>query len=131
MSPLLEKRGGEMIHHDLYLQQAWAPDMLGEWECGVCDTPFEADVVQVVFWHEGFLSRVCPSCIEYLGKRNPEKFLTIEEYEEANKRYKEPLWASEEEEEREDPSLDWTANVSLIDRATLSRRVSVGLWPGY
>ncbi len=46
---------------------------------------------------EPFDEGVCPACLEYFGKRNPERFATIEEYREAIKRYPEPVWANSEE----------------------------------
>jgi hypothetical protein len=106
-----------MLH--LYLQQAWDPTMLAERECGVCDVPFEVGTVHVVFVYDGDCKRVCPSCIEYLGKRNPEKYLTIEEFEEAKKRCPEPLWASVEDLVRADPWGDWTGDASRVDRESL------------
>jgi hypothetical protein len=55
-------------------------------------------------------------CVEYFGKRDSERFPTIEEYEAALERYPEPMWASEEEFEREDPYLVWTSPASRIAR---------------
>ena len=66
----------------------------GDVGCAVCLVPFEADAVQVqVMMSEAPLALcpLCPACIEHLGKRNPDRFITIEEYEELTKRYLEPI----------------------------------------
>ena len=79
------------------LKRAFAPDEIGqEQECGICEVRFITEVVlaEVLYWD---MDPVCPACVSYLGRRNPEKFPTIEEYEEANRRYTEPVYASVEE----------------------------------
>jgi len=51
----------------------------------------------------------CPSCVAYLGSRNPERSPTIEFYLEMLEKYPAPMYTSEEElraaaEDFEDPS---------------------------
>jgi hypothetical protein len=79
------------------LKQAMAPDEVGvDDPCGICGVPFTTGVVIApVLQHDG--PAVCPTCIAYLGRRNPQRFPSIEEYEEAHRRYTEPVYASVEE----------------------------------
>jgi hypothetical protein len=83
-------RGESMLY--LYLRQAVDPTDMGEFPCGVCDTPFEVDAVQVQADLECVMQPVCPACIEYLGQRNPALYPTIEEFEEAKRCYPEPMF---------------------------------------
>jgi hypothetical protein len=78
------------------LRQATDPDQMGEWNCGVCRVPFVAEAAQVQIWTHYEYEPVCPSCTKYLGRRNPKVFPTIEEFEEATRRYREPIFASPE-----------------------------------
>jgi hypothetical protein len=43
---------------------------------------------------------VCPECLGALGRHKPQKFPTIEEYEEALRRFPGPIWGSVEEADR-------------------------------
>jgi hypothetical protein len=86
------------------LQRAWDPTNLGEDECGLCEQSFVAQSV-IARSLDFDLQGLCPTCIEYLGKRSPQKFPSIEEYEGALQRFPHPIWASKEELEREDG--DW------------------------
>lgn len=91
------------------LKRAFAPDEIGnEEECGICGVRFTTETVSAnVLVHD--VNRVCPSCVEYLGRRNPERFPSIEDYEEANRRYAGPVYASVAEvmrlEAADDPSV--------------------------
>jgi hypothetical protein len=60
---------------------------------------------------------LCPSCIEYLGRRNPSVFPTIEEWEEARKRYPEPIFDYEPPDDIWSPVYNYEA---LKDRETLT-----------
>jgi hypothetical protein len=60
----------------------------------------------------------CPECVAYFGRRNPERFPTIEEYEEATRRYPEPILAGEEDMMRLDDNAFFD---EVYDAATLSR----------
>ena len=60
------------------LKRAWDPTDLGEDECILCEQSF---VVQSVIARTIDAAGACPTCIEYFGRRNPQKFPTIEEYE--------------------------------------------------
>lgn len=95
----------------------------GKWGCGVCCVPFEVEAVQILVEtpDSGPLAAtpVCPSCVEYLGRRNPAHYPTIEEYETLNKRYPEPTFDYEPPDEIWHPIYGFTA---LIDRETLTTR---------
>jgi len=39
----------------------------------------------------------CSPCLEYLGRRNLQVFSSLEEFEEAKRRYPHPVWADEED----------------------------------
>jgi hypothetical protein len=81
-------------------------------ECATCEQPFVVEpVVALALDLDG--QSVCLACIEYFGRRNPEKFPTIAEYEEAKRRYPEPIYASTEELTRLDP---WMEYDNSIDR---------------
>jgi hypothetical protein len=66
---------------------------------------------------DGTSDPLCPPCIAHLGRRNPETFPTIEEYEEAKRRYPEPVFDYEAPDEIWDPAYD----ASWISRETLTR----------
>jgi hypothetical protein len=42
------------------------------------------------------MSYACRACVEYLGKRNPVRFPTIEEYRVALRQYPKPVWPTDE-----------------------------------
>lgn len=74
---------------EIRFTRSWSPGDMGEAPCILCEQPF---VVESVMATTSLESQVaCPSCVEYFGKRNPEKFPTIEEYGEAKRRYPEPM----------------------------------------
>ena len=66
--------------------------------CGMCGHAFEEP--SVVAWATtdapGEMGLVCPECVEYLGRRNPEKFPTIEEYDELLAKYPEAMYPNEQ-----------------------------------
>lgn len=70
----------------------------------------------------------CPVCVEYLGERNPERFPTIEEYEEALRLYPEPVFASVEELNRADREGTFNAayNASWITEVVSSEQGGEG-----
>ncbi len=85
------------------LQRLHNAENLGMKEvCVLCEVEFRVEsilgIIDPIF--EPFWENVCPACIEYFGKRNPERFATIEEYREAIERYPEAVWASGAEIER-------------------------------
>ena len=98
------------------LQRAWDPTELMESKCAFCEQPFLSESVRASAL-DFDAQAVCPSCIEYFGKRNPEKFPSIEEYEAAKQRFPEPIIASKEELEREDPWWRYVNSVMYIERA--------------
>jgi hypothetical protein len=89
------------------LRRAFSPEDLVEEECGICGLPFQVQSVMAVALtnERGELNvetNACPACVEYLGRRNPDRFPTIEEFEEDLKLYPEPIWSSAEEMDRAD-----------------------------
>jgi hypothetical protein len=84
------------------LQRQWtgAPAYMhdGNTTCSVCGLDFEEPSV-VAYANtdaRGEMGAVCFECVAYLGKRNPEKFPTPEEYRELLALYPEPMYQSEE-----------------------------------
>jgi hypothetical protein len=113
------KRGAFLIAE---LRRATDPTELpfGDDGCGVCLVPFQAEAVQVLVSTEDTpypKTPICPSCIEYLGMRNPKEYPTIEEYEELKKRYPDPIFDHEPPEEIWDAFYGEKAH---IDRKTLT-----------
>ena len=106
---------------NIELKRAFTPEEVGvEEPCGICEVPFVAGVVTAHVLHHD-LGTVCPACVEYLGRRNPERFPTIEELEEAKRRYTAPAYASVEEvmelERADDPSVHEAYWGSWLTRA--------------
>jgi hypothetical protein len=66
--------------------------------CGICGVPFRVERVIAIAMTDSRtdMGRTCQSCLSYLGERNPERFLSIEEYREALERYPRPMFHSEE-----------------------------------
>ena len=98
---------------DLEFMRAWLPEDLGEDPCLICKQPFERESV-LLMGDEGYSA--CPPCIEYLGRRNPEAFPTLEEYEAAKRRFPEPIWADEDDLGDQDPNWTFTNEVMHIER---------------
>jgi hypothetical protein len=111
---------GETV--EMELKRAMAPEEVGaREECGVCAVEFTTEVVSVHVLHHD-LGVVCRECVGYLGRRNPSRFPTIAEYEEANRLYTEPVYKSEQEilalEDVDDPSVHEAYRDSWISRAS-------------
>jgi hypothetical protein len=98
---------------NLELIRAWLPEDLGDDDCLICKQPFERESV-LLMGDEG--KSACPTCIEYLGRRNPDLYPTLAEYEEAKRRFPEPIWASEADIADLDPYWSFTNEVSIIER---------------
>jgi hypothetical protein len=82
------------------LYRAWIPEEMAGNVCGICGTDDRHD-----------MGAACHKCLEFLGMRRPDRFPTREIYEEALRKYPEPMFESEEELEAaaaaagvEDPS---------------------------
>jgi hypothetical protein len=108
------------------LMRAYAPDEMGREEnCGVCGATFTTGSVAASACTDARddMGNVCPACVEVLGRRNPDRFPTIEEYEEANRRYPEPMFGSVEEvlrlERQGNPVVDEAYDARFIWRAVL------------
>ena len=107
---------------EMNLKRAMEPEEVGRREeCGVCGVEFTTEVVSVHVLHHD-LGVVCSSCISYLGGRNPERFPTIAEYEEANRVHTEPVYKSVEEilalEDADDPSVHEAYRASWLSRVS-------------
>lgn len=110
---------------EVELKRAFAPDEVGREEgCGICGVPFVAGVVAAHVLRDD-LGVVCPSCVEYLGRRNPERFPTIEDLEEANRCHAGPIFESVEEvlrlEQADDPAVHEAYWASWLTRAVIYR----------
>jgi hypothetical protein len=103
---------------DIDLQRVWCPEDMKESPCILCEEHFVVESVAGAC-PDIDAQYVCPTCIEYFGKRNPEKFPTLEEYEEAKKRYPDPIWGSEEEIKCKDPNWYYINSVLYVNRAEL------------
>lgn len=81
------------------IQRAFTPDEMRDQECGLCRRDFRVESVIVTAMNDGRfeVGRVCPECIEYFGRANPEVFPSIEVYRALVERYPDPIWASDEE----------------------------------
>ena len=108
------------------LERAFTPDEIGHEEtCGVCGVRFRTDSVTAgaVADNRMDMGNVCPDCVEVLGRRNPERFPTIEVFEELCRRYPEPMFESHEEvsrlEEERDPAVNEAYEARFIWRAAL------------
>ena len=108
------------------LMRAFEPEEIGhETECGVCGEDFLTGSVTANAVTDGRtdMGNVCPACVEVLGRRNPERFPTLEVYEEMNRRYPEPMFASGEEvmrrEIERDPAVDEAFDARFVWRAAL------------
>jgi hypothetical protein len=100
-----------------------AEDFAEEQSCELCGARFRVEGVyawaaNVAMSGSDPNQAACPSCIAYFGRRNPEQFPTIEEYEEAARRYPMPILAGEEEMRRLDDNTFFDV---VYEAATLSR----------
>ena len=109
---------------EIELMRAGTPDELGqEEECAICGERFALESVQAQVSLDGTLStsHVCPACLGMLGRRNPERFPTLEEYEAAKLRLPRPMFASDEEalaaEETAEDHYQVTVAARRIERA--------------
>ena len=102
------------------LKRAFEPSEIGDQECGICGCRFEGESV-LAHILEVDLGQACPACLDHMSKRNPGKFPSIEDLEDAIQRYPEPVYASLEEVERleqaDDPSVHKAYAASWITRA--------------
>ena len=73
-----------------------------EENCGICSEQFHRDSEATKLMELGPL---CPTCIGMLGRRDPEKFLTLEEFEAALQRYPAPVFATDEELHRQEDAV--------------------------
>jgi hypothetical protein len=87
------KKGEALI---IELMRAHTPEEVGlEEPCAICEREFRTEhVLAQVSTEAGTLeaNHVCPDCVELLGTYRPEKFPTLEEYEEAKQRFSGPIW---------------------------------------
>lgn len=100
--------------------------------CAICGCRFDTEsVVAQAIGNDFFAPErpgdpvgvACPACVEYLGKRNLERFPTVEEHEAALRRYPSPVFASDEDLNRADREgtisaaydASWIAGVQLTE----------------
>ena len=78
------------------LQRAHTPEEYGHEEaCAICAEPFRVESIRAeISAADTILGLTCPACVGMLGRRNPERFPTLEEYEAAKLRYPGPIWGS-------------------------------------
>jgi hypothetical protein len=91
-----EKRRSMIIE----IYRAWVPEDIHEDTCGVCGQAVAPRSIIASAASDGArwdMGVACPSCIAYLGSRNPEKSPTIEYYLELLRRFPAPMYASQEE----------------------------------
>jgi hypothetical protein len=81
------------------LRRVPIPEEMDERRCAICSLTFQVKSVVAHALTDGRvdIGNACLSCIEYLGGRNPERFPTIGEYEDALRRYPKPVWPSKED----------------------------------
>jgi len=97
------------------LQRAVIHGDLHPRDCAICERHFEPGVVQSLMIgdevREGY---VCRECALNLGRQNPWKFPTPEEYEEADRRYPSSTFTTEEEYDaavKGDPHAEYRASL--------------------
>jgi hypothetical protein len=81
------------------LRRAPILEEIDERHCAICGLPFQAESVTAYATTDDSsdVGDACPSCIGYLGNRNPELFPTLGEYEHALRCHPEPVWPSRED----------------------------------
>jgi hypothetical protein len=84
------------------LRRVPIPEEMDERGCAICRMSFQVKSIVTHALTDGRvdIGNACPSCIEYLGERNPECFPSIGEYEDALQRYPKPVWPSKEDAAR-------------------------------
>jgi hypothetical protein len=107
---------------DIQLRRAMEPGEMVKTSCALCGLAFEVEtIVANVLYPGGEWGAACPTCVEFYGQRNPERFPSLEEYEEAKRRYTEPVYSSAEEvmrlEQADDPSVHEAYRASWLSRA--------------
>ena len=112
------------MHIDLL--RAHTPKDIGREEgCEVCGERFVLESIHAQICADAMIigvgGLVCPACLELLGRRNPERFPTLEEYEAAKLRLPRPMFASDEEalaaEETAEDHYQVTVAARRIERA--------------
>ena len=84
------------------LRRALEPAEMAETSCALCGARFlPGSVLADVVTREGLGDIggdfACPACVEYLHRRNPQQFPSLEELEEARRQHPEPVFSSVEE----------------------------------
>jgi hypothetical protein len=100
------------------LTRTWAPDEMGEEACPICSEHFELEsvVATAVTDDRWWMGHVCQGCIEHMGRHPSGRFPTIEEYRDALARFPGPIWAREEELDREDAEWKRTPGLAELPR---------------
>lgn len=82
------------------LHRAHTPEDYGQEEaCAICGESFLVESVEAQISDDSgtILGQACPTCVGMLGRRKPERFPTLEEYEAARRRFQGPIWETTEE----------------------------------
>jgi hypothetical protein len=103
------------------LQRALEPSVMEETECAHCTVPFRVESVLVVDERLGDDPFVCLSCLDYLHKRNPQEFPSVEDYRSALRRYPEPVFETVEEIIRLEDAEDWEALERVHEEMYIAR----------
>jgi hypothetical protein len=86
---------GEEKSVKIEFRRVHTPEEMVKEPCAICEVHFQVEsVVAVPVGGDG---AVCLPCLRYLGQRNRGKFPSVGAYEEARKRYPEPLFSGVEE----------------------------------
>ncbi len=82
------------------LQRAHTPEDYGHEEaCGICGESFLVESVEAQISTDAgeIMGQACPTCVEMLGRRKPERFPTLLEFDAARWRFQGPIWETAEE----------------------------------
>ena len=106
------------------LRRAPAPEPGWSPECAFCGERFipESVLAHVLSDSRMDLGVACRECVGMMGRRSPEKYPTLEEFEAALRRFPTPIWSSTEEADRvweldEGATYNATVEANQIARA--------------
>lgn len=91
------------------LQRALSPKDIRPENYGICGEPFvvESVAASAITDDREEMGYACASCVEYLGRRSPDRCPSIETYRALLEEYPTPVWASQEEHRREVSALSF------------------------
>jgi hypothetical protein len=104
-----------------------AEDFAEEHSCALCGARFHVEGVYAWTTYPSLSisepnEAACPMCVGHFGRMNPEFFPTIAEYDEAARRYPEPILSGEEDMMRLDNSIffDEVYEAAMLSREDLA-----------